>query len=1705
MPGDFIPDDPSDFVPDVPDFIPDSPAQWIAAPPRALSFDDQPIRARSDNVGSSGLPPALPGSSPTIGTVVAQTQLPAAYHSVMAAAHIPAAALDSIVGDLGKGQSRESLHQSLAQAEQDLAGIAPNDVGDRRALEHKIQGLRDALDNPASGIPETHAGAAGELVRKASVLSPLALPGHLARGAAALGLPGGGFAKAAIEGGEKTGSELIADPSTYLIPGHAGAAAMFLPQVAESLGTSVGELQAELEKSGWKLTPELGAKLGQTAVGAGFAALLGHGLMEGAAPRGVDQTAAVQKAHGELAPSLAALEEHGITPPAESGLDLSALIPKELKAEKPATALDDLNFLPKRERAPAWEGMKQAVRSFESQLEAPDGKYDQAAFEAAKAPFLERVDPEHRAALDEKLNGLFVSRGQGRIFLEDAKEMTAGMTPIEVVPDTKTGTQVEIYHSPVGSKQNAIFITRDVNGEITGAAKSTRGGYEYIVGGSNVMDLPGSAGPLYRITKAAGIESTKTTTPAGRGAQIKASAKGLDITGGHDLLSKGADFIPDAPAAGGTATGLEQEPGGEAARARGQVEGEPVRSGVSRTGSERGAPEDFVAIAPDNVPPGGPVVPGLEHGSEAGALLTKTPDQPVVPLAGYDRILEAREAAKAQPSLLQRLKDKLTPDALKAMLLQEEAPIFAAADEVSHAMGVPGKFDAESTPIPRDPRLMLPLLKNTGALARHDSIVLGRVQKAARSEGLLGYVTQYLDLLGGERRMSQAEAQLVQKQREAQLHGLASVIKRRTGGALGVESRLDRQLSTGQRPKMFKRAGGPMTFQERTNLAVKTLPRVRERLGALYAGERAAGHTPNMNRALAGKFVKARKAVEGLQKQLHGNEVHPLFTSSKDVADAFTQFEDALTPEQMTRVQELAAHVLDIHRRNLDLAYRPSSRYGGSSSGLLTEAQYSELKGRLVGPEGTEYAPLNRLLDQLEGGTGWAGGAGLTSAQRTWLQKYKTGSKNAPVDPFNAALASSMRLFSDLAHNAAADSIYELGKQGRLAGVDVGIRRLKGGEKPHPDEISLSVRKKGELIKFAAPADFGPALLAKAAPELTGLTLGTLRRARNLLREGVINLYPFFAISNVPVDFIDAQLLGRVHTTKLGKYNPAKYAVGVAHWVAALGDTIKESPEYMEALWHGALGSTFTHAARAERGATPLPGAPVGLGGAVKNVLEVVGQKTEEATKVYGFKESLRRLTELEKLGGKFTNDKELLAAYEAMKFVGTPDVMTHGHAIPEANVLLPFLNVGIQGTARMYRRFIRNPKEFLLPTLATVTATEAMLLAWNAQQDDGEGGRELDHVPQDEKDNYWSIILPETAFGRYPENGRLHRVKIRKPQPVRILAGPIRDLLAGAFTATNPDYVQTGINALTEAQPIPGLHVNPNKPVSSLASSAAAAQNPLVKLTLEQISNMDYLRGTPIERRAEQGRAPSERYDERTSPTAVVISQAITKAASYLDAMRGGMLDAQGNPREQLQDVVPGPKRIEHAVRTLTGGLGQMTMGILDPLASKISPQAPRAREPVEQIPVLNDLLRRLVTLAPRDSVREKLTDGFYDRFDQLDEVVKTYPVLMRTNPDRAAAFLRERGIAEFGQARGEYVAMMNASAALARMYKEARAVKTSAEAKQINDRINQLLKQVLQERTRRAAAAGPAVPAPGLPGLGKPPSASSMIDVADENFVPQ
>ncbi len=1530
-----------------------------------------------------------------------------------AAGYRPSAHVDPLTPLIGPpaetvaGNVKQALHVP-AQGLDELAGM--------------VMGRTQDPGTPGGTAP----GATGALLRKASVLSPLALPGHLARGAEAAGLPLGGFLRGGLEAIEEAGSTLATDPTNAAIPGHAVVAAAFLPDVAESLGTDVGELIAELDANGWKPTPELGEKLGKTGAGAAFLLMLGHGVYEGARPRGTG------------VPKLEA----------------------PTKLEKPLAALEDAGVTGERRSAERLEGL--STKAYAERFEKLDP--------VAKVQELERL---HKQAYTDSLTQM----GNRAAFVE--KLNTPDAPPVMISWDVE-GLKWANDNLP-GKHQAGDAILSAVSSAFRDAGMGD--GNTFRTGGDEFMSL--ALTPEAARTHIEQVQSRLknsefvVTEPDGTqhryrdirlwGGFDEAPAKGLTI---DERIGRAEEQLA-ARKAEAVAAGARAERG---ARPRSLVEvpgevagGDQVPRGV---GAAR-APAESVepaASTPPNVPPR-PV--GL--GDETGALLAKAPEQPVAPIPGYDQIISARELAKKGPGLLPRIKEALRPSNIKEQLLQEEAPIFAAADEVAQAMGVPGKFDAETTPIPKDPRLMLPLLKNVGALARHDSIVLGRVQTQARNEGLLGYVTQYLDLLGGERRMSQAEAKVRELQRQSLTHEIGKRMKRPVSSALATES------------KAFTALGDQQLGGEARVKKSGTLEEARYQIGERLAKLKSdTAQNPALAKVLAGKFAGAKKQVAALQHQLQGGEVHPLFRSGKDVQSAFTAFESSLTPEQLTRVQELSAYVLDLHRRNLQLASRPSARYGGSANGLLTPEQYHELSSRLVGPGGTEYAPLNRILNQVEAGTGWSGGAGLTSQQRQWLQKYKTGSKNAPVDPFDAALASSMRLFSDLAHNAAADSIYTLGLQGEKAGVDVGIRKLKANEKPRADEIALAVRKKGQLIRFAAPAEFGPALMAKATPELSGLAVGTLRRARNLLREGVIQLYPFFAVSNVPVDVADAMLLGRVHTTKLGKYNPTKYLVGAAHWVAALKQTIAEKPEYMEALWHGALGSTFTHAARAERGATPLPGAPKGIGGTIRGVLEGVGQATEETTKVYGFQEALRRLKELEATGRKTTNPKELLAAYEAMKFVGTPDVLTHGKAIPEANVLLPFLNVGIQGTARMYRRFIRNPKEFLLPALATITASEAMLLAWNAQHDDGEGGRELDHVPQDEKDNYWSVILPESYYGRYAENGRLHRLKIRKPQPIRILAGPIRDILAGAFTATNPEMGKTLLNSMTEAQPIPGLHVDPNKPVSSLAKSMGAAQNPLVKLTLEQISNQDFLRGTPIERRAEEARAPSERYDERTSSTAVVLSQAITKAAAAVDRARGGLTDSEGRPRELLQDVVPSPKRIEHGVRTLTGGLGQMALGVMDPVMQPFSPQPARAREPVERIPILNDLLRRLVTLAPRDSQREKLTDAFYDRYDQVDEIVKTFPVLMKTNPERAQEFLQERGISDYGQIRGEYVAMVNASSALARLYKEARAAKTSVEAKRINDSINQLLKQVLEERKRRGSAS--------QSGQTRPPSLSTM-----------
>jgi hypothetical protein len=106
------------------------------------------------------------------------------------------------------------------------------------------------------------------------------------------------------------------------------------------------------------------------------------------------------------------------------------------------------------------------------------------------------------------------------------------------------------------------------------------------------------------------------------------------------------------------------------------------------------------------------------------------------------------------------------------------------------------------------------------------------------------------------------------------------------------------------------------------------------------------------------------------------------------------------------------------------------------------------------------------------------------------------------------------------------------------------------------------------------------------------------------------------------------------------------------------------------------------------------------------------------------------------------------------------------------------------------------------------------------------------------------------------------------------------------------------------------------------------------VRPVIEWVGNKKYYSGTAIENETDKGVAPYLRYGPYTSETA----KAVGHALGSFNSQRG-----------------VSPKKIENALYGLTGGVGRMTMGLVDWLAGKagVLPENPKAKEPFSGTPL--------------------------------------------------------------------------------------------------------------------------------------------------------
>lgn len=569
-----------------------------------------------------------------------------------------------------------------------------------------------------------------------------------------------------------------------------------------------------------------------------------------------------------------------------------------------------------------------------------------------------------------------------------------------------------------------------------------------------------------------------------------------------------------------------------------------------------------------------------------------------------------------------------------------------------------------------------------------------------------------------------------------------------------------------------------------------------------------------------------------------------------------------------------------------------------------------------------------------------------------------------------------------------------------------GLKPLKPTEKPPAGYAVVSYMEKGETKRWGVPESWAKALEI-GQPEDLSFAMRVLADFRKSVQSLMTTSNPLFLMRNVPRDLQDAVML----TPTLGRDDVVRFAQLWGQKVLELREAAPAmTPERQAFLRSGAHMSHWSAAIDPEaylRGDAGLRSRnPIRKGLAkVRRANDI----TERATK-----ESIYQL--LKETNPDLPDQK--IAAW-TREFGGSPDFAVKGRLAEQLSNLVLFFNPAFQGSARTLRAYQKNPR-LLMQHLAGMTAAASIAAGYNkavrVKEITNENGEKIpvegiEDIPESDRNTNLVLLLP--GITETTRDGRVRQAAIRLPlgHAARMIYGPINDAIRAMSGESSVNVLETLANT-GPATLVPGnLRVDPNAPLQSFGRSVIGSLNPAIKETVEQITNTNSLNGAPIVGRR-MSQTPSEQYNERTSPAAIAAGRAI--------ALPG-------------ESFLASPARIEHAIRGLTGGPGELALSAIDGLEKAATGDyAPVASfsERLTEVPL--GALGRPYLEGPGSQKRADAADTFYGALQRSEGVLRDLTNMLRTDPARGQVMLKDPEVLAARQLHGPLLGIARRLSAL-------------------------------------------------------------------------
>jgi 2'-5' RNA ligase/GNAT superfamily N-acetyltransferase len=673
-------------------------------------------------------------------------------------------------------------------------------------------------------------------------------------------------------------------------------------------------------------------------------------------------------------------------------------------------------------------------------------------------------------------------------------------------------------------------------------------------------------------------------------------------------------------------------------------------------------------------------------------------------------------------------------------------------------------------------------------------------------------------------------------------------------------------------------------------------------------------------------LMEGETIVDANGRRPDGRFVNPQQYDGPKIAADMAALRAALTPEQMTRVEDAATRVWALNRGIFTAA---------RDAGLVSRETY----GRVV-QAGEDYVPFEALDYVSDKGETKAAQQPHSVRYQDVLKRME-GTERDMRNPLEASLDKATRTIAVINRNRAAKAVTDL--RSVLPGL---IRELPGDVFKIPgDEVVISVFEDGTRKNYAVPKDIGRAMTFLDATQF-GLVEKALSVPKTILQVGATGANVAFAIPNLARDEFRAAIY-----SKYGLKTPADIPGFIADWFRGLGHVVKSDEAYLRALKQGAM---FTF----QKALTPESFLKESAGLHAKSLAERANLFKHLLEGMKGLNGAIEQATKMQSvIRGERAGASPEEVAYETANYGGSPNFGRAGTWGQHVNLLWMFYNARLQGTSGNLRRIRETPETAGKAAIARIALFGLLpmtaLWAYN-QQFDGDYG--MEEISDSDKQKYHVILWPET-YQHSDGTTRRKYTKIAKEETNQILGG----LLEAGLNYLKGDYPEAPstilLDTLGNLSPVAVDVKDPSTEgvLTSVTAGALAAANPAIRLPIELPFNYNArTQGALVPRGLAEHVRPEDQARPTTSPTMKALSKALAPIIGV------------------------SPIKLEYAISSGTGGLGQSVLDQVDKLQGKALPETVGEYETLGRQP----FLARVVGTSG-DAQNKKTEERFYRMLD--------------------------------------------------------------------------------------------------------------------------